>query len=97
MGIEYKISGVIQLTAVSIISIYLFLDAVPKSYALVTAIFFILKGISFTFFKQNPLSLLDTISGLYLLFPVLGWFSNTVLNIIVIVFLAQKGIVYLLR
>lgn len=97
MGIEYKISGVVQLVAISIISIYLFLGIVPKSYALGVAIFFILKGISFTIFKQNPLSLLDAISGFYLLFPVLGWFSNTALNIIVIVFLTQKGIVYLLR
>jgi hypothetical protein len=97
MGIEYKISGVIQLAAVLIIVIYIFLHAVPRIYALSVAMLFIIKGISFTIFKQNPLSLLDTVAGLYLFFPVLGWFSNTVLNIIVIIFLAQKGITYLFR
>lgn len=93
----HKILGVAQLAAISIISIYLFSDIVPKSYALGAVLYFISKGILFTILKRSPLSLLDAISGFYLLFPVLGWFSSDVLNIIVIIFLVQKGIVYLLR
>lgn len=95
--VMHKILGVAQLAAISIISIYLFSDIVPKSYALGAVIFFISKGVLFTILKRNPLSSLDAISGFYLLFPVFGWFSSNVLNIIMIAFLAQKGIMYLLR
>ncbi len=93
----HKILGVAQLAAISIISIYLFRGIVPESYALGATLFFILKGVLFTILKRNPLSSLDAISGFYLLFPVLEWFSNSVLNIIMIVFLVQKGIMYLFR
>ena len=97
MGIEHKITAVLHLGVVSIIILYLLTSAFPKSYALGAVLFFIIKGIAFAIMKQNPLSVLDTVAGVYLLFPVLGWFSNIVLNIIVIGFLVQKGIVYLFR
>lgn len=97
MGIEHKITAVLHLGAISIIIFYLLTNAFPKSYALGAVLFFIVKGIAFAFMKQNPLSALDAIAGVYLLFPVLGWFSNSVLNWIVIIFLVQKGIVYLFR
>ena len=97
MGIEHKITGVLHLGALLIISVYLFVDVVPKSYALGAVAFFIIKGIAFAVMKQNPLSVLDAVAGIYLLFPVLGWFSNIVLNVIIIGFLVQKGIVYLFR
>ena len=97
MGIEHKITGILHLGASLVISIYLFMGVVPKSYALGVVAFFVIKGIAFAIMKQNPLSVLDTVAGVYLLFPVLGWFSNIVLNIIIIGFLVQKGIVYLFR
>lgn len=97
MGIEHKITAIFHLGAISIIIFYLLTTAFPKSYALGAVAFFIIKGIAFAFMKQNPVSALDGIAGLYLLFPVIGWFSNIVLNVIVIGFLVQKGIVYLFR
>lgn len=97
MGMEYKISGVIQLVAVTIVSLYLFLSLGSKLYSIGVAVLFIIKGIGFTIFKQSLLSLLDTFFGIYLFFAVLGWFSNTVISIVAIVFLTQKGITYLLR
>jgi len=97
MGIEHKITAVLHLGAVSVIILYLLTEGFPKTYALIATLFFIVKGIGFAFMKQNPLSALDAVAGIYLLFPVLGWFSNIVLNIIVIGFLVQKGIVYLFR
>ncbi len=97
MGIEYKVTGVVQLVAVSLIIFFLLADAIPKSYALVAVLFFLVKGIAFALMKRNPMSLLDTIAGVYLLFPILGLFSNIVLNVIVIVFLVQKGVMYLFR
>jgi len=97
MGIEHKITGILQLIAVSIIAIYLYSDLLPKSVALFAVAYFIVKGVSFTLMKRNPLSAIDALSGLYLLLPVLGVFTNTVLNVISIIFLAQKGIAYLFR
>jgi len=99
MGLEYKITGVIQLTAVLIIVAYIYLlnDVLPRPFALVAVLFFVAKGIAFTFMKQNALSLSDTIAGIYLLFSVLGWFSIGLLNWAAILFLIQKGIVYLFR
>lgn len=97
MGSEHKITGILHLGAVSVVVFYLLTSAFPKSYALGAIAFFIIKGIAFAFMKQNPLSTLDAIAGIYLLFPVLGWFSNIVLNVIFIGFLIQKGIVYLFR
>ena len=97
MGIEHKITGVLHLGAISIIILYLLTGEFPKNYALIAVAFFIVKGIAFAFMKQNPLSALDAIAGIYLLLPVLEWFSNPILNWIVIIFLIQKGIVYIFR
>jgi len=97
MGIEHKVTAILHLGAISIVILYLLTTAFPKSYALGAVLFFVMKGIAFAIMKQNPLSVLDGVAGIYLLFPVLGWFSNIVLNIIVIGFLVQKGIVYLFR
>lgn len=97
MGIEHKITGILHLGAISIIIFYLLTNAFPKSYASGAVLFFIVKGIAFAFMKQNPLSALDAVAGIYLLFPVLGWFSNMILNIIFIGFLVQKGVAYLFR
>ena len=97
MGAEHKITGVLHLGAILIIILFLLMDVVPKSYALLAVLFFVVKGIAFTIMKQNPLSLLDTVAGIYLFFPIIGWFSNIVLNVIFIGFLVQKGIVYLFR
>ena len=97
MGIEHKITGVLHLGAIAVVILYLLTNAFPKTYALGAVLLFIIKGIAFAFMKQNPLSILDAVAGIYLLFPVLGWFSNIVLNIIFVGFLIQKGIVYLFR
>jgi len=97
MGIEHKVTAILHLGAISIVMLYLLTTALPKSYALGAVLFFIIKGIAFAVMKQNPLSALDAVAGIYLLFPVLGWFSNAVLNIIFIGFLVQKGVVYLFR
>ena len=97
MGIEHKVTAILHLGTISIVILYLLTNAFPKSYALGAVLFFIIKGIGFAIMKQNPLSVLDAVAGIYLLFPVLGWFSNIVLNVIIIGFLVQKGIVYLFR
>lgn len=97
MGIEHKVTGVLHLVALSILALYILTNTFPKSYAVIAALFFIVKGIAFAFMKQNPFSTTDAIAGLYLLLPVLGWFSNSILNWIVIIFLLQKGIFYLFR
>ena len=97
MGLEYKVSGIVQLVAVTVVAAYLLTNNLSQSYALVAVAFFIVKGILFTFMKQNALSLSDTIAGIYLLFSVLGWFSIGLLNWAAILFLIQKGIVYLFR
>lgn len=97
MGIEHKITGMFHLIAVSIIITYLLTSSFSKSYAIFSILFFIVKGISFALFKRSVLSVLDAIAGIYLIFPVMGWFSNTLLNIIFIGFLVQKGVVYLFR
>ncbi|MBI1979087.1 MAG: hypothetical protein HYS62_03460 [Candidatus Aenigmarchaeota archaeon] len=97
MGIEHKITGILHLVAVLIIVLFSLTDEIPKSFAFLSVLFFVVKGIGFAIMKQNPLSALDAIAGIYLLFAVLGWFSNGVLNWIVIIFLAQKGVVYLFR
>ena len=97
MGLEHKLTGVLHLGAISIVILYLLTNALPKSYALGAVAFFIIKGIAFAVMKQNPLSALDAVAGVYLIFPVMDWFSNVVLNIIIIGFLMQKGIVYLFR
>ena len=97
MGIEHKITGVLHLGAILVVILYLLTTAFPKSYALITVLFFIIKGIAFAFMKQNPMSALDTVAGIYLFFPIIGWFSISILNWIVIIFLVQKGVAYLLR
>ena len=97
MGIEHKVTAILHLGAISIVMLYLLTTALPKSYALGAVLFFIIKGIAFAVMKQNPLSALDAVAGIYLLFPVIDWFSNIVLNIIFIGFLVQKGVVYLFR
>ncbi len=97
MGIEHKVTGVLHLIALSILILYILTTAFPKSYAVIATLFFIVKGIAFAFMKQNPFSAIDAIAGIYLLLPVLGWFSNNILNWIVIIFLLQKGIFYLFR
>ena len=97
MGLEHKLTGVLHLGAISMVILYLLTTAFPKSYALGAVLFFIIKGVAFAIMKQNPLSVLDAVAGVYLLFPVLGWFSNIVLNIIFVGFLIQKGVVYLFR
>ncbi|MBU5537134.1 MAG: hypothetical protein QXO57_02965 [Candidatus Aenigmatarchaeota archaeon] len=97
MGLEYKTTGVLHLGAIGVIIFYLLTASFPKSYAVGAVLFFIIKGIAFTIMKQNPLSALDTIAGIYLMFPVFNIFSNIILNIIAIGFLVQKGIIYLFR
>ncbi len=97
MGIEHKLTGVLHLGAISVIILYLLTNAFPKSYALGAVLFFVIKGIAFAFMKQNPMSALDAIAGVYLIFPVLDWFSNSILDWVVIIFLLQKGIFYLFR
>lgn len=97
MGIGHKITGILHLGALSIIIFYLLTDAFPKPYALFAVAFFVIKGVTFAIMKRNPVSALDAVAGLYLFFPVIGWFSNIALNIIFIGFLVQKGIVYLFR
>lgn len=97
MGIEYKITGIAQITAVSIISFYLYFGLLSKTIALFAVAYFVIKGVAFTVFKRNPLSALDAIAGIYLLFPAIGIFSNSVLDTVSIIFLAQKGIAYLFR
>ena len=98
MGLEYKLTGVIQLIAVSIVILYILTDgAFSRTIVIVSVLFFIVKGVAFAFMKQSILSLSDTIAGIYLLLPVFGIFSNTILNIIFIGWLIQKGIVYLFR
>lgn len=97
MGIEHKFTGVLHLGALSIIILYLLTNAFPKFYAVAAVLFFIIKGIAFAIMKHSPLSALDAVAGVYLLFPVIGVFSNIVLNIIFIGFLVQKGVVYLFR
>ncbi len=92
-----KFTGALQLVASSIVILYLFHSPVPKSFAIVAALFFVIKGAAFTILKQNPVSSIDAIAGLYLLFPVLGWFNVTILNVVFIIFLVQKGISYLFR
>lgn len=92
-----KITGILQLVATLIVILYLFNLPIPKSFAMIAVLFFIIKGVSFTVLKQNPISAIDAIAGFYLLFPVLGWFANTILNVIFIIFLLQKGVSYLLR
>ncbi len=93
----HKITGILHLTALSFIALYLFADVLPKSLALLGVLFFLIKGISFAFMKQNPVSALDAVAGFYLLFPVMGTFSNIILTMLFIGFLAQKGVVYLFR
>lgn len=97
MGIEHKVTGILHLGAIAIIIFYLLTGAFPKSYALFAVLFFVIKGIAFAIMKQNPMSALDAIAGIYLIFPVLDWFSNSILNWVVIIFLLQKGIFYLFR
>ena len=98
MGLEYKLTGVIQLIAVSIVILYILTDGSFSNIVAIGAVlFFIVKGVAFAFMKQSILSLSDTLAGIYLLLPVFGIFSNTILNIIFIGWLIQKGIVYLFR
>lgn len=97
MGLEHKVTGAVHIVAVSVIISYMLLGLVPKSYAIVASVFFIVKGVVFSVMKRNPLSFLDALSGLYILLPLTGLFSNLVLNIVFIGFLAQKGIMYLFR
>ena len=98
MGFEHKITGVFQLISVLIVALYIITDgAFSRNIALIAIAFFIVKGIGFAFMKQNVLSLSDAIAGIYLLLPVLGIFSNLILNIIFIGWLTQKGIIYLFR
>jgi hypothetical protein len=97
MGMEHKLTGVLHVTALAVVVLYLLTSAFPKSYALIAAGFFVVKGITFAFMKQNPVSALDTVAGIYLIFPVMGLFSNIILNIIFIGFLTQKGITYIFR
>ncbi len=97
MGIEYKATGGLQLAAVSIVAAHLYLTTFTQSVALVAVSYFIVKGVLFTLMKRNPLSLIDTLAGLYLILPVLGIFSNDIINTISLIFLAQKGIVYFFR
>ncbi|MBI2542657.1 MAG: hypothetical protein HYW24_00505 [Candidatus Aenigmarchaeota archaeon] len=98
MGIEHKITAILHLSAILVIIVYLLTEgAFPKSYALVAVGFFVIKGVAFAFMKQNPLSALDAVAGIYLFFPVMGWFSSIVLDIIFIGFLLQKGFFYLFR
>lgn len=97
MGVEHKITGIAQLIAVSIIILHLYFSLLPSSASLFAVAYFVIKGISFALFKRNPLSILDAISGIYLIFPVTGMFSNSILNMVSIIFLAQKGVVYLFR
>ncbi len=97
MGVEHKITAVFHLSALLVIILYLLMDAVPRYYALIAVAFFVIKGVSFAIIKQNPVSALDAVAGAYLFLPVIGWFTNIILNIIFIAFLVQKGISYIFR
>ena len=97
MSIEHKITGFFHLIATLAITFYLSGWFFPKSFALIAVAFFIIKGVSFALMKRNPISAVDAVAGVYLFLPVIGLFSNIVLNIIFIGFLVQKGIVYLFR
>ena len=97
MSIEHKITGFFHLAAALVVTLYLSGWFFPKSFALIAVAFFIIKGVSFALMKRNPVSAIDAIAGVYLFFPAIGLFSNGILNWIVIIFLIQKGIVYLFR
>ncbi|MBI2583395.1 MAG: hypothetical protein HYW25_01890 [Candidatus Aenigmarchaeota archaeon] len=92
-----KIFGLLHLLFAAIIGLFLFLNAVPFSFAVIGCVYLIGKGIIFGLSKRIILSFLDAIAGMILLLAVTGLFSNLILNAIVIIFLIQKGAAYFLR
>jgi len=91
----HKILGIVQIifTLVFISFSFGWTDA---GLATIAGIYFVLKGLLFTFIR-TPISFLDAIAGSFILLATLGIFSNIFVSIIVILFLLQKGVTYLVR
>lgn len=90
------ILGIIQIAIVLIFSLHITLNWFSQLVLILAAIYLIVKGILFTFIRTY-ISALDALAGFYLLFVAVGIFSNNLLNIIVLLFVLQKGILYVLR
>jgi len=92
-----KALGIIHIVFALLIGIQIAFDSIPFIWAFIACLYFIGKGILFGISKGSVLSYLDAIAGFILILAVTDVFSNIVITAIVMLFLLEKGVSYLLR
>ena len=91
-----KILGILQ-SVFTFVFVGFLLGWTDAGLATIAGLYFLFKGFAFFFMKGNAISLLDAGAGALILLAIFGIFSNIIVSIVVILFLLQKGITYLLR
>lgn len=92
----HKILSVLQI-AFALVFVGFSFGWTDAGFATIAGLYFLFKGFTFFLMKGNVISLADAGSGIFILFAVFGVFSNVITSTLVVLFLLQKGVTYLLR
>ncbi|MBI4163479.1 MAG: hypothetical protein HY512_01335 [Candidatus Aenigmarchaeota archaeon] len=86
--------GPIYVIIVVIFSLHFYLKILPSDIVMWLSIYLVFKGLIFSIVKQKFLSLLDLVCGAYFLILLTGILPNTLVTIIPLAYLAEKGVAY---
>jgi hypothetical protein len=89
-----KVLGILDLVAGGIFLLSIIISALPKTMVIISAVYFMVKGFLFLLVLDFA-SIIDFICGIIILMS--AWTAiPLVLSIVVLLFLAQKGILSLI-
>ncbi|HLD57072.1 MAG TPA: hypothetical protein VJA47_02130 [archaeon] len=86
--------GPIYIIIVIGLALHFYLGAFSAGLVVWAAVYLIFKGTLFSIIKQRLISLLDMFCGVYFLVVILHLVPNTLITLLPIIYLAEKGISY---
>ena len=86
-----KLMPILDLAACFVILLYLAFHIFSATTVFYFAVYLIIKGLVFSFSKDFA-SIVDLLCGFYVAFLLLGGLSFGIVNIMIIVWLLQKGL-----
>ena len=86
--------GPIYLIVVIIFALHFYAGVLPSDLILVCTLYLIFKGLIFAAVKQKIMSLMDFVIGMYFILMWLKFFPNTLVTLLPVFYLVEKGIAY---